>query len=234
MNDGSLSASDIALLNNDGGIGGFNGLIWLFALIALCSGGGFGGFGFGNNAAAALGLDNMATEASMQRGFDNQNSMANQREILAAVNNGTNQMIQTVNGTYHDTLNALSDKYSELQRDIAAVQVSQQQAIANENECCCNTKMLIAETGAGVNANIAQNRYEAAMNTASINANTTAQVQKVLDSLAQNKIDALQAQVNQLQLQNATAGVLKFPNNWSYGAGPFPPIFGCACGNANV
>lgn len=232
MGENGLSAADIALLNNDGMGGGWNGMFWLICLLAIC-GGGFGGFGFGNNAAAALGLDNMATEASMQRGFDNQNSMANQRDILAAVNSGTAQAVAATNQTYHDTLNALSDKYSELQRDIAAVQVSQQQAIANENECCCNTKMLIAETGAGVNANIAQNRYEAAMNTASINANTTAQVQKVLDSLAQNKIDALQSKVNQLELQNATAGVLRFPNNWSYGAGPFPPIFG-GCGNVNV
>lgn len=234
MDSGSgLSAADLALLNGDNGMGGWNGMFWIFALLCLMSGGFGGGFGWGNNAATALGYENLATSNEVQRGFDNQNSMANQRDILAAVNAGTNQMIQTVNGTYHDTLNALSDKYSELQRDIAAVQVSQQQAIANENECCCNTKMLIAETGAGVNANIAQNRYEAAMNTASINANTTAQVQKVLDSLAQNKIDALQSKVNQLELQNATAGVLRFPNNWSYGAGPFPPIFG-GCGNVNV
>ena len=47
--------------------------------------------------------------------------------------------------------------------------------------------------------------YNAAMNTASINANTTAQTQKILDALAQNKIDALQGRVNQLELQNAVS-----------------------------
>lgn len=47
MNDnGSLTASDVALLtgnNNDGfGNGGWGGMIWLFAILALM-GGGFGG-----------------------------------------------------------------------------------------------------------------------------------------------------------------------------------------------
>ena len=43
----------------------------------------------------------------------------------------------------------------------------------------------------------------------------------------------MQNQINALQLQNATAGMLKFPQAWTYGAGPFPPIFGCA-GQANI
>ena len=61
-----------------------------------------------------------------------------------------------------------------------------------------------------------------------------AQMESRLNSkLDQDKIEALQAQVNQLQLAQATAGVLRFPNQWSYGAGPFPPIFGC-CGQQNI
>jgi len=43
----------------------------------------------------------------------------------------------------------------------------------------------------------------------------------------------MQNQINQLQLQNATAGMLRFPQAWTYGAGAFPPIFGCA-GQANI
>lgn len=232
MNDG-LSPSDIALLNNDGGMGGWNGMLWLFALIALTNGGFGGGFGWGNNAAAALGLDNMATEASMQRGFDNQNSMANQREILGAINSGTAQSVAATNQVFHDVVANLGDKYSELARDISGVQMAVQQSIANENQCCCGTKMQIAESTAGINAGIADSKYSAALNTAAINATTVEQTQKILDALSANKIEALQAQVNQLQLQNATANVLRFPSNWSYGAGPFPPIFG-GCGNVNV
>ena len=118
--DGTLSAADVALLNrNDGFDWGGNSMMWIFALLIL-AGGGFGGFGFGNNGFAnAIGYENLATSNEVQRGFDNQNAMANQREILAAVNAGTAQAVAATNQTFHDTVNALSDKYSELARDIA-------------------------------------------------------------------------------------------------------------------
>lgn len=77
-----------------------------------------------------------------------------------------------------------------------------------------------------------QNNYDGAMRDAATNANFTAQIQSVKDMIAQNKIEALQQQVNALQLKEATAGVLRYPNSWTYGAGPFPPLFGnCQCGN---
>lgn len=88
--------------------------------------------------------------------------------------------------------------------------------------------MLVSEIGAGINANIAQNRYEAAMNTASINTNTTAQTQRILDAIAQDKIEALQNQVNQLQLAQAVAGVVRYPMATTYSSG-CNPFCGC-CG----
>ena len=72
--------------------------------------------------------------------------------------------------------------------------------------------------------------YNAAMNTAAINATTTAQTQKILDALAQNKIDALQARINQLELAQATATTVKYPTSmtYAYNANPF---CGCGCSN---
>ena len=212
MDNGStLSASDVALLsgNGFGGMGdGWGGMIWLFAILAMMSGG-FGGFG--NGFANAIGYENLATSNEVQRGFDNQNQMANQREILSAVTSGTAQSVAATNQSFHDTLNVVQDKYAEITRDIAALAVQNQQIIANQNDCCCSTKMLISETAA-------QNRYDSAMNT-----------QKVLDALSQNKIDALQSQVNALELQNAMAGVVRYPNSWTYNAGT-SPFCGCNCG----
>lgn len=61
--------------------------------------------------------------------------------------------------------------------------------------------------------------------------NTTAQTQKILDALSQNKIEALQAQVTQLQMQNAMCGVVRYPNATTYCSGSNP--FGnCGCGVA--
>lgn len=231
--DTNLSAADIALLNGnkDSMWGGDSGFFWVFALLLL-AGGGFGGWG-NNNFANAIGYENLATSNEVQRGFDNQNTMANEREILAAVNSGTAQSIAATNQTFHDTVNALSDKYSELQRDVAGLAVGQANALANQNQCCCDTKMQIAQQGAGITNAIQQNRYEAALNTASINKNTTAQTQKILDAIQGNRIADLQQQVNALQLQNAVAGVVRYPSASTYFAG-VNPFCGCGCAAANM
>ena len=227
--DSSLSASDVAMLNNRDSMWGDSSFFWIFALLIL-AGGGFGGLGWGNNGFAnAIGYENLATSNEMQRGFDNQNSMANQREILAAVNAGTAQAVGATNQVYHDIVGYVGDKYDELARDIYGVGTAVQQGIANQNECCCATKMLIAETGAGINAGIAQNRYDAAMNTAAINANTTAQVQKVLDAITGNRMADMQQQINTLELQNQLASVVRYPSNTFYAVPS--PCFNCGCGN---
>lgn len=202
--DGSLTASDVALLNNDG-MGGWNGMIWLFAILALM-GGGFGGFG--NNAAAALGFENLATSNEVQRGFDNQNIQAQSRDILSAVNSGTAQSVAAVNQSKYDSIMVSKDIENMVLGQIGEVKVGQAQLLANQNECCCNM------------------RLELANNTALINATTTAQTQKILDAMAQSKIDALQAQVNQLNLQNAMNGVVRYPTNTFYSVpSPFyPPV----------
>lgn len=192
---------------------GNDAFMWIFALLILCGGGFGGGFFGGNNGVNTLNAD-------MQRGFDNQNAMANQREILAAVNDGTAQSVAATNQSFHDNLAAMQSLYNETAKDIAALAVGQANIAAKQQNCCCETKQLIM-----------QNNYDAAMRDAATNANFTQQIQGVKDMIAQNKIEALQAQVSQLQLAQATAGVLKFPNSWSYGAGPFPPIFGCNYGN---
>ena len=177
--------------------------MWIFALLIL-AGGGFGGLGYGGNA---------VTQCAMQNGFNFNDLQDQNRDIMNAITGGTAQSVATTNQTFHDSLFALNDKYSELARDISGVNLQLQQGIANQNECCCSTKM-----------EIAQNRYEAALNTAKINETTVAQSQKILDALAQNKIEALQAQVSALELQAATQNVVRYPNAWTFPAvNPFVP-----------
>lgn len=233
MGENGLSASDVALLSDKNGMGwGDSSFFWIFALLIL-AGGGFGnGFGWGNNGFAnAIGYENLATSNEVQRGFDNQNSMANQRDILAAVNAGTAQSVAATNQVYHDVVGYVGDKYAELDRDVLGIGSAIQQGIANQNECCCSTKMAIMDSTASINAGIAQNRYDAAMNTAAINANTTAQTQKILDAITGNRMADMQQQINDLQLQNQLQTVVRYPSNTFY-AVPSPCFnTGCGCGN---
>ena len=221
MDNGS-GIMPVMSMNGDG-FGGSG--MWLFALLILVLLGGNGIGGFNN----AIGYENLATSNEVQRGFDNQNLQAQTRDILSAVNSGTAQSVAATNQTFHDSLSAMQSLYNETARDIAALAVGQANMLANQNECCCNLRTSILETSAGTNAGIAQNRYEAAMNTAAINANTTAQIQSIKDMLAQDKIEALQNQVNALQLQSAVANVVKYPTNTFYAVPS--PCFNCGCGN---
>jgi hypothetical protein len=72
-----------------------------------------------------------------------------------------------------------------------------------------------------------QNNYDAAMRDAATNANIVAQGQRIIDTLTENKIEAMQNRINQLELQNALAGVVRYPNGWTYNAGNSPFCGGC-------
>lgn len=223
MENGTLSASDIALLDNRNGFNNDGmGFLWIFALLIL-AGGGFNGFGGGYQ-------PQYATQDFIQNGFNFNDLQDQNRDILNAITGGTAQAVAATNQAKYDNINVLKDVQTALASQIADVKAMEQNILGNQNECCCSTKMLIAETGAGINAGLAQNRYENAMNTAAINANTTAQTQKILDALAQNKIETLQAQVNALEMQNALNGVVRYPTNTYYSV-PSPCFNGCGCGN---
>ena len=209
-----LSIGDVAALNS-GGFGGFGGdltgLIYLAVIFAMFGGGfGFGGFGNGAGAAVATG---MATQADMQRGFDAQNSMANQRETLSAVTSGTAQTIAASTQNAANAITAIKDGNAALIREFGNVETALTALGGNMQQCCCDVKQLVM-----------QSDYNAAMRDAATNANLTAQIQSVKDQIAQNKVEQLQAQVSALTLQNAMCGVMKFPTAYTFAGGNFPPL----------
>lgn len=226
--DTSMTPADYAAITN--GDGGCNSwvLILLFAMIF-----GNGGFGFGNNGFNnAIGYENLATSNEVQRGFDNQNSLANEREILAAINSNAMQGMQSGTQNTQYLSGQLNDKYGELQRDIAGLAASQGQILANQNECCCGTKLLITETAA-------QQRYDSAMQTAQLQQAIQAEGNATREMLQQNKIEALQQKLNGMEqalntqmlqgaIQQATAGVVRYPDSFAYNAGANPF---CGCNN---
>lgn len=161
---------------------------------------GFGGGGMWGN----RGMNpNVATSGDIQRGFD------------------TNEITRKLDGVNYGICDGFYAQNTNLLNGIASVN----QNINNEGraiqtqlaQCCCDTQRAID----GVN-------YNNTMNTASINANTTVQTQKILDAINQNKIESLQGRINQLELQSALCGVVRYPNGMTYNAGSSPF---CNCGN---
>ena len=112
--------------------------------------------------------------------------------------------------------------FNGLQRDLcqgfAAINAGINQVRFDNQQCCCETQRLLD-----------RNDYNAAMNTASINANTTAQTQKILDAICGNRMADMQNQINQLQLHAALCGI---PRTTPYGYGIVPQFaqLNCGCG----
>ena len=196
----------------DGGIfGGGNGFLGIFGLLILVGllNGGFGGFGGGQQ--------QYATRDQVQNGFDTQNMQMQTAGILNAVTNGTAQTISASTQNAANAINAIKDGNAALIREFGTVETALTALGGQSQECCCN----ILRAVDGVN-------YNGAINTAAINANTTAQVQKILDAIMGNRMADMQSQINALQLQAATANVLRFPNAWTFNGGVFPPAAAAA------
>ena len=195
---------------NDGMFGG-NGFMGIFGLLILVGllNGGFGGFGGGQQ--------QYATRDQVQNGFDTQNMQMQTAGILNAVTSGTAQTIAASTQNAANAITAIKDGNASLIREFGNVETALTALGGQSQECCCN----ILRAVDGVN-------YNGAINTAAINANTTAQVQKILDAIMGNRMADMQSQINALQLQAATANVLRFPNAWTFAGGSFPPAAAAA------
>lgn len=90
-------------------------------------------------------------------------------------------------------------------------------------DCCC-----------GIERNIDGVNYNVAQQAAAINANTTAQTQKILDAITGNRMADMQNQINQLQLQSALCGVVRYPTATTYATNCNPFFGGYGCGCANI
>ena len=206
----STGITPVMNMGNEGGFG-LNGLGGIFALLILLGifNGGFGGFGGGGQ--------QYATRDQVQNGFDTQNMQMQTAGILNAVTSGTAQTIAASTANATNAINAIKDGNASLIREFGNVETALTAMGGQQQECCCN----ILRAVDGVN-------YNGAINTAAINANTTAQVQKILDAITGNRIADMQNQINALQLQAATANVLRFPNAWTFNGGVFPPAAAAA------
>ena len=232
--NGNLTASDVALLtgsNNDGfGNGGWGGMIWLFAILALMGG------GFGGNWGGGGYRPQYATQDFVQNGFNFNDLQSQNRDIMGAITSGAAQAVAATNQAKYDNINVEKDIQAALTAQIGDVRTNQLTLLANQNDCCCSTKMALNEGFNSINAGIAQARYENAMNTAAINQTTNAGVQKILDAITGNRMADMQNQINDLQLQNALNGVMRYPQGWTYNAGTNPFCGGnnCCCGGMNM
>ena len=189
--DGTMSPADMAAVMGNEGTNGCGGGMWIFALLILLAIGGGGGlFGGGNGRNATVG--------DIQRSTD-----------FAALERQNNETVAAVRQGVYDTTGAVKDANYNTLGEIRDLETAVNTGFTNQQKCCCETQRAIDSV-----------KYEGAINTASINQNTTAQVQKVLDAIAGNRMADMQNQINQLQLQAAMCGIPR-TNPYAYGVYPY-------------
>lgn len=203
----NYSLSDLAAVTNDGAFGGGANAWVLIILFALIFGNGFG-FGGGDRAATTGDVQRAVDYSALQGSIANVDSEI-QRAIYE-VNNNTNHVAYDNLGEIRDVQAAVAAGNANIINNLTALQ-------ANMQNCCCETKQTIME-----------NRYLDSQNANAIMQNTTAQTQKILDALAQSKIESLQAEVSELKTQNMFCGIPRI-SNYAYGIYPYQT--GCSCNN---
>lgn len=196
----ALSASDVALVTGRNGYGYGNGYGGLFGDNGIVWGLLLGGLFTGNGFFGGNNRQDAVTEA----GLCNAMNFNNMENAVGRMSDQQQNQTMTLS-------NGICNLGYETLRNFNTLE-------AQVSQCCC-----------GIERNIDAVRYEAAQNTAAINANTSAQVQKVLDAICTNRMTDMQNQINQLQLQSALCGVVRYPNSMAYNAGT-SPFCGCGCG----
>lgn len=135
--DSNLTASDVALLNNDG-LGG-NAFLWIFALLIL-AGGGFGNMN-GNGLTQAdlsAGLNAQTTQNQMQSlAVETAN---NNYETAQLINAQTNAMLQQNNTNLINAIQGFNQVNLNIQNQTNVLAMQLQAMSAKMDDCCCSIK----------------------------------------------------------------------------------------------
>jgi hypothetical protein len=234
---------------SDGGAWGDGGWLWIIVVFALL-------FGWGNNGLGGFGCNNgggyvatAATQADIQRGFDNSAVISKLDGISNGLCDGfyamNNSMLTGFNGI---NTNIMQTGYGIQQAINADTVANMQNTNALQSQlanCCCETREAIQ----GVNYNMATNTC-ALQNT--MNTNTrdiidsqNAGTRAILDYLCNEKISSLQAENNDLrraasqdrqsallttQMAAQTQQIINAVNPAPIPAYTVPSPYGYACG----
>lgn len=196
LNNEGYSLADIAAATGNEGFGSGNGAWWIIILFLFAfMNGGFGA-GYRNNGD----YGQYATAASQQQILFGQ-QFQNLYDKVDRNSNGICDSTFALNSAIKDTQNGLGTA-------IAGEGRALQQQLAN---CCCETQR-----------NLDSLRFDLANYNSATLAAIREDGEATRKMLYENKIETLQNQINQLQLQNAVAGVVRYPTAATYNAGYSP------------
>lgn len=206
-----------------GGYSGGNGLGWgdgsfwiivlfLFALMGNGFGNGFGGFGGGM--AMPFMMNN--TNNDIQRGFDQQAVMTGITGLNSAVTAGFAGVNQAMTSGFSQAeIAANARQIANMQQDFAS-QTAQTAAMtgiaAQLQNCCCENRASVADLKYTVATEACSDRAAVKDALQAVTAQNNANTQRILDTLCQDKIDAKNEKIAELQNQLTLANLAASQN----------------------
>ncbi len=256
--DGNLTASDVALLTgnnrNDGMFGG-DGAWWLIVLFlfAFC---GWGNNGWGNNGNGGGYTATAATQADIQRGFDNSAVISKLDGISSGLCDGfyamNNGMLTGFNGINTNIMQTGFGIQQAINADTVANMQNTNALQSQLAQCCCDNREGQAQIRYDMATNACAIQNSMNNNTRDILDNQNSNTRAILDYLCQKETADLRAENQALKLaasqsaQNAyiaanqeaqTAELIRRINPMPVPSYVVPspyPYSGCGCnGNCN-
>lgn len=181
-----------------GGFGfGDNGAWWL--LILLFAMGGWGnGFGFGGNGGGFVGAD-------VQRGFDQSAVMTGVTGLQNAVTAGFGDIQTALCGGFAGVNSNISNGFAQAEIGENARQMANMQQMfgiqSSLQNCCCENRASVADLKYTVATENCADRAAIGDGIRNIIESQTANTQKIIDMMCQEKIDAKNERI--LELQNS-------------------------------
>lgn len=209
---------------NNGGFGGFGGDgAWLILFILLACGGGWGMNGFGGGFNGGLGVDfpwllngQQGITNAVTSGFDNAAVTSQLSGIQNSLTTGfSNAEVSGCARAMDAMQTAYNNEIASLNRSFAAqTAVAQgfndvQSQLAS---CCCENRLATANLGADIAREACADRQSVNDALRDVIANQTAGFQSILTQLCNDKIDAKNEKISELQAQLSMAE-LKANNN---------------------
>lgn len=208
LTDGNgLSAADIAAVTgNNGGFGsdwGGSGAWWLIILFLFIFNGNWGNWGGG--------YGNGGTYSEVQRGFDQSAVMSGLSGIQSAVTNGFVDTASSLCNGFAGVNAAISNGFAQSEIAANARQMADmQQAFGLQSQlaqCCCDNRLASADLKYTIATENCADRTALGDALRDVLESQNAGVQRILDTMCQDKIDAKNERIADLERQLTMANL---------------------------
>lgn len=212
LTDGSgLSAADVAAVTGNGnGFGnwGGDGAWWLLVLFLFAFNGNWGNNGWGNN---GNGSGATYVVSDVQRGFDQSAVMGGLSGIQSAVTNGFVDTAASLCNGFAGVNNAISNGFAQAEIANNARQMANMQQVyglqSQFADCCCENRLASADLKYTIATENCADRTALSDGVRDILANQNNGIQRILDQMCNDKIDAKNERIADLERQLTMANL---------------------------